>query len=268
MDILKKHNINIIESNNPVGTMIFANGFGTDQSIWEEVSNYFKEKYRIILFENMGSSKSDLNYYSPNKYDSLYMYSRDLLEISKKLNLKDSILVGHSVGGMIGLLATLKETTFFSKLIMIGSSPRYLNDTDYIGGFGEKDLEDLFESMRNNYFAWASGFAQVAMNTPDNPHLAEYFAKSLGDIQPDIAVSVAKTIFYSDHRKELPLVKIPTLIVKTTDDIAVPPQVPDYMNEKILGSKKVQVTAKGHFPHLSSPREIIGAIDNYLQESN
>lgn len=265
MSIQEKHSITILEPSNPIGTMIFANGFGTDQTIWTEVANHFKDKYKIVLFENMGSSKSDLNYYSPNKYDSLYIYSRDLIEICKKLNLKDSILIGHSVGGMIGLLATVKDRSLFSRLVMIGSSPRYLNDIDYIGGFERKDLEGLFEAMRNNYFAWASGFAQVAMNTPDKPQLSEYFAKSLGAIQPDIAVSVAKTIFYSDHRNDLDLVKIPTLILKTSEDIAVPSEVPDYMNKKIQGSKKIQINAKGHFPHLSSPKEIITAIDDYLR---
>lgn len=264
MDIQSKHNINIIEPTNPIGTIVFANGFGTDQTIWNDVVTHFKDRYKIVLFENMGSSKSDLNYYSPNKYDSLYMYSRDLIEICKKLHLKNSILVGHSVGGMIGLLAAVKDPSLFSRLIMIGSSPRYLNDTNYIGGFDTKDLEGLFESMRNNYFAWVSGFAQAAMNTPDKPQLSEYFAKSLGAIQPDIAVSVARTIFYSDHRNDLPKVKIPTLIMKTKEDIAVPSEVPDYMSEKIAGSKKVQINAKGHFPHLSSPTEIIAVLEDYL----
>ncbi|HMV41504.1 MAG TPA: alpha/beta hydrolase [Leptospiraceae bacterium] len=264
MIIETKHHIQILEPLNPIKTLVFINGFGTEQDIWSEVIKPFKENYKIILFENIGSSKSDLNYFSPNKYDSLNAYSKDLNIISKKLNLENSILVGHSVGGMIGLLSTIQNPNYYSKLVMIGSSPRYLNDSDYYGGFEKKELENLFESMRANYFAWASGFAQITMNTPENPKLSEYFAASLKSIQADVAISVAKTIFYSDHRNDLAKVKIPTLILKTREDIAVPPQVSDYMQSKITGSRKIEVNAKGHFPHLSSPIEVIHAIESFL----
>ncbi|MCB1178416.1 MAG: alpha/beta hydrolase, partial [Leptospiraceae bacterium] len=204
MDIIQKHKIKIIEPENPKGTIMFGNGFGTDQTYWNNITPKFEKDYKIVHYENIGANNAGTEFYSPNKYDNLNTYSRDLINICKHLDLKDIIFVTHSVSGMIGLLASNMDESLFSKIIFIGASPRYLNDDGYTGGFNSPDLENLFETMRANYFAWASGFGPIAMNTPGKPELSDYFVKTLSAIRPDIAISVAKTIFYSDHREDLP----------------------------------------------------------------
>ena len=45
------------------------------------------------------------------------------------------IFVGHSVSSMIGVLAAIEEPQRFARLILIGPSPRYINEADYVGGF-------------------------------------------------------------------------------------------------------------------------------------
>jgi sigma-B regulation protein RsbQ len=193
--------------------------------------------------------------YSPLRYSSLYSYAEDLLELCAELKLFQTIVVGHSVGGMVSLLAALMAPERFKQLVFLGASPRYLNDptTGYIGGFEQSDLDHLYAAMSANYYAWASGFAPIAMANPDRPELSREFASTLSAIRPDIAQAVARVIFQSDHRAELSKLTIPAVILQTSNDIAVPPEAGQYMADHIPRSRLIRIQAQGHLPHLSAP---------------
>lgn len=261
---LEKNNVTILNADNFKDTIIFAHGFGTDQTAWGQVAAAFAKDYRIVLYDNVGAGKSDPAAFSPNKYDSLYSYADDLLDIGNALHIKDAIMVGHSVSGMISLLAAIKQPERFKKLVLVGATARYLNDDGYIGGFDQPGLNAVYDTMANNYYAWVSGFAPAAMANPDRPQLTENFAHTLGSIRPDIAQSVARVIFQSDHRKDLPLLETETLILQTKQDIAVSMEAAEYLHRHIKNSRLQVVDAEGHFPHISAPNEIITAIKSFI----
>ena len=260
--ILTRNNVKILGKGEQ--TLIFAHGFGSDQTAWRHQVAAFAPSYRIILFDHVGAGNSDFNAYSPHRYSSLYSYAEDLLDLCAELKLTKPILVGHSVSGMIGLLAALVESNRFSKLVFIGASPRYLNDRGYIGGFERSDLDNLYAAMSANYYSWASGFAPLIMGNPDRPELAQEFAKTLTAIRPDIAQAVARVIFESDHRQDLPRLQVPTLILQPSKDIAVPQDVGQYMADKIRHNHYIPIDAEGHYPHLSAPDIVTKAITSWI----
>jgi sigma-B regulation protein RsbQ len=259
---MHRNNVNVLGNGNQ--TIIFAHGFGSDQSAWRHQVAAFASDFRIVLFDHVGGGKSDFSAYSPRRYSSLYSYAEDLLDLCAELKLKKSILVGHSVSGMVSLLAALVEPDCFSQLIFIDASPRYLNDVGYYGGFEQYELDAFYEAMSSNYYAWASGFAPIAMATQDQPELAREFANTLAAIRPDIAQAVARVIFQSDHRAELPRLTVPTVILQASDDIAVPTEVGQYMADKIPESKFVRIAARGHLPHISAPDVVTSVIAQCL----
>jgi sigma-B regulation protein RsbQ len=263
-DPLIKNNVNITGNVKAAETIIFAHGFGTDQTAWHAVADAFKHRYRIVLYDNVGAGQALPEAYSPNRYNDLNSYADDLLDICEALNIKDAIMVAHSVSGMISLLASIKAPQYFKKLIVVGASPRYRNDEGYIGGFEQSDLDGLYQAMDTNYFAWVSGFSAMAMANPERPELALSFANSLSAIRPDIAQSVARVIFQSDHRTDIEKLEKDILILQTEEDVAVPLAVAEYLNSHIKNSTMVVVSAKGHFPHISAPDEIIEAIEQFL----
>jgi sigma-B regulation protein RsbQ len=265
-NIFQRNNVNILGNLRSRQTLVFAHGFGSDQTAWRHQVAAFGSDFRIVVFDHVGAGKSDFSAYSPRRYSSLYSYAEDLLDLYARLKLTDSILVGHSVSGMVSLLAALVEPQRFSQLIFISASPRYLNDVEYVGGFEQFDLDALYAAMSTNYYAWASGFAPIAMGNPDKPELAIEFANTLAAIRPDIAQAVARVIFQSDHRQELPRLKVPTAILQASDDIAVPLEVGQYMADRIPQSQLIHINAKGHLPHLSAPNVVTNAIASYLAD--
>jgi sigma-B regulation protein RsbQ len=152
--IIKRNNVNI--SGHGTQVMMFAHGFGCDQNMWRYISPAFEHDYKIILFDYVGCGKSDLQAYNADRYASLQGYAKDVLEICEGLDLREVIFVGHSVSSMIGLLAAIEQPKYFSKMIMVGPSPCYINEGDYIGGFERTDIDGLLDMMEKNYIGWAN----------------------------------------------------------------------------------------------------------------
>ncbi|PSL36374.1 sigma-B regulation protein RsbQ [Planomicrobium soli] len=263
-EILKRNNVHVKGQGDQ--TMVFAHGFGCDQLVWREVSAAFEDKYRVVLFDYVGSGKSDKSQYSTERYNSLHGYKQDLLEVCEALDLEKIILVGHSVSSMIGALASIEKPELMDKLIMVGPSPRYLNEPDYRGGFDKEDIEDLLEMMEVNYKEWAKYLAPVSMQNPERPHLAEDLEKLFISNDPVIARQFAEVTFSSDVRKDLEKVTVPTLILQPKYDAIASPEVGEYVHRKISGSKFVIMDAMGHNPHISDAEETICRIKEYLAE--
>ena len=244
--------------------MIFAHGFGCDQNMWRFVAPAFEDRYRIVLFDHVGAGRSDLSAWNPGKYSTLNGYASDMLEICSELGLEDAVFVGHSVSAMIGVLAAIREPHRFASLILVGPSPRYIDDAGYAGGFTREDIEGLLESLDSNYQGWSSAMAPVIMGNPDRPELGEELTNSFCRTSPEIAKHFARVTFLSDNRADLPRVTARTLILQCSEDAIAPRAVGEYVHRQIPGSELVLLKATGHCPNLSAPQETIAAIQSFL----
>ena len=244
--------------------MVFAHGFGCDQNMWRLVEPTFRSKFRTVLFDHVGAGGSDLSAYSKEKYASLEGYADDVIEICRALNLKDAIFVGHSVSGMIGTIASTKAPRLFSKLVLVGPSPRYINDDDYIGGFSEAQIEELLELLDSNHMGWSNTMAPVIMGNADRPELGSELANSFCRTDPEIAKHFARVTFTSDNRADLKNVKAPALILQCSEDVIAPLTVGHYVHKNLPDSRLVVMKATGHCPNLSAPAETIAAISAFV----
>jgi sigma-B regulation protein RsbQ len=244
--------------------MLFAHGFGCDQNMWRHVAPAFEDEYRVVLFDHVGAGGSDLSAYDRGKYASLQGYAEDILEICRDLELHDVIFVGHSVSAMMGVLAAAAEPNRFAKLVLVGPSPRYVDDGDYSGGFTTEDIEGLLDSLDSNYLGWSAAFGPVIMGQPDRPELGEELTNSFCRTDPEIAKHFAHVTFTSDNRTDLGRVETPALVLQCTDDVIAPTHVGEYVHAQLPNSELVYLRASGHCPNLSAPEETIAAIRAFL----
>lgn len=247
--------------------LMFAHGFGCDQHMWRFVTPSFENDYKIILFDYVGSGKSELPAYNAERYSNLNGYAMDILEICEALGLEDVIFVGHSVSSMIGILAAIKRPEYFSDLILIGPSPRYINDKDYVGGFEKKDLEELLDTMEKNYIGWANFLAPAIMQNPAQPEFTAELTESFCSTDPKIARNFAMATFFSDNRRDLLNLKKPSLIMQCSDDIIAPAEVGNYLHAHLANSTLRLLKATGHCPHISHPEETIQVMKDYLKKN-
>ena len=266
-NILLRNNVNISGSSN-LPVMVFAHGFGCDQNMWRFITPAFQDNYRIVLFDYVGSGRSDRRAYHPEKYASLDGYAQDVLDVCHALDLKDIVFVGHSVSSMIGMLASIKEPNRFEHLILIGPSPCYINDPpDYIGGFDREDIEGLLGVMERNYLGWASFLAPVVMKNPDRSELTAELEESFCSTDPDTARRFAEATFLADNRRDLPKVTVPSLIMQCSEDAIAPCEVGQYLHRSLWGSTLRLMEATCHCPHMSHPEETVAIIKEYLHDA-
>jgi sigma-B regulation protein RsbQ len=244
--------------------MIFAHGYGCDQNMWRLLTPFFEERYRIILFDLVGCGGSDLRAYEREKYDSLRGHAADVLEILAEFAPQPAVFVGHSVSAMIGVLASIAEPERFSAHVMIGPSPCYINDGDYIGGFTQADIDSLLDTLDSNYLGWASAIAPSIMGGPDQPELRRELTNSFCATDPEIAKHFARVTFLSDNRADLPNLKKRSLILQCSEDIIAPLPVGQYMHAALAESTLRVIQNIGHCPHLSSPAAIAAAMNEFL----
>ena len=261
--IIARNNVKI--SGSGTQPLLLAHGFGCDQNMWRFITPAFEDNYQIVLFDYVGSGKSDLSAYNPERYADLNGYADDILDVCKALHLKDIIVVGHSVSSMTALLSAIKEPELFACIIFVGPSPRYINEEpDYIGGFERQDIIEWLNTMDRNYVGWANFLAPAIMKNPEQPELGQELVESFCSTDPKIARRFAEATFFSDNRHDLPKLQVPSLILQCTDDLLAPLEVGHYVHQNTRHSTLRIMQATGHCPHMSAPEETIQLIKEYL----
>lgn len=244
--------------------IIFAHGFGCDQNMWRFVWPAFAEDHHVILFDHIGAGGSDLSAFDRERYETLWGYADDVLEICNELRLTDVVFVGHSVSAMIGVLAAGAEPDRFGRLVLVCPSPRYIDEGDYVGGFTRADIDDLLDSMDSNYLGWSGTMAPAIMGNPDRPQLGEELTNSFCRADPDIARHFARVTFLSDNRTDLARVPTPSLVLQSAQDVLAPPAVGAYVQQQLPHSQLVLLDAVGHCPNVSEPEATVSAIRSFL----
>jgi len=239
MELLVRHNVTVSgrEDGQP---MVFAHGFGCDQHMWRFVSPAFEADHKVVLFDHIGAGESDLSAYDPDRYSTLGGYADDVVAICRELGLEDVIFVGHSVSAMIGVLAARRAPELFASLVLVGPSPRYVNDGDYTGGFDRSAIDELLDALDSNYLGWSTAMAPVIMGNPDRPQLL------------------------SDNRDDLAKVSVPTLVLQCKNDVIAPLAVGEYVRDAMPNATMTLLAATGHCPNLSAPEETVDAIRRFL----
>lgn len=247
--------------------MVFVHGFGCDQTMWRFLAPAYQNRFRVVTYDLTGCGQSDLSAYDRNKYGSLHGHAADLLEIIDSVAGGPVVVVGHSVGATIGMLASIAAPQRFAAQVMVGPSPCYINDGDYVGGFSREDIDELLATMDENYLGWSRSVAPMIMGAPNQPLLRDELTERFCNNDPEIARHFGHVTFLSDHRADVPRSTVPALILQCSDDLIAPREVGDWLHRHLPASALHVIRNVGHCPHMSAPSESSRAIDTFLAQA-
>lgn len=265
MNTLSRNNVNVQGESGP--TLLYAHGFGCNQTMWSRVTPAFASTHRQILFDYVGCGQSDLSAFDATRYATLQGYAQDVLEVCDALGLRSGVsFVGHSVSSTIGLLASIERPELFDRLVLLGPSPCFLNDPpDYLGGFEREDLQDLLSLMDQNYIGWAHYLAPVVSGEAQPAVVTGELSDSFCSTDPVLARIFAQTTFFADNRVDLPRVSRPCLILQNSHDALAPVGVGDYLHAHLRGSTLKRLEVTGHCAHMSQPSVVIEAMQEFFE---
>jgi sigma-B regulation protein RsbQ len=264
MTFAARHNVKVT-GNVECPPMLFAHGYGCDQSMWRLVTPAFERDHRLVLFDHVGHGDSKAAAFDRARYSTLDGYAADVLAICRELDLRDVTFVGHSVSAMLGVLAAIREPSRFARLVLVSPSPRYIDDEGYTGGFSQADIDALLDFLDENHLGWSSTMAPAIMGNADRPELGAELTAAFCRTDPEIAKHFARVTFLSDSRADLPKVTTPSLVLQCSQDVIAPLAVGEYVHANMPGSRFTLLKATGHCPHLSDPAETVEAIRAFFR---
>ena len=246
--------------------LVLGNGLGTTQRTWRHIVAAFRSRYRIVQFDYVGTPDADAVEFEAARYQTLHGHADDVLALLDELEVRDATWIGHSVSGMIGVLAGVARPDCLSHLVLVSASPRYLDDDGYVGGFTPAALADLLSAAAADYHAWVAGFSPLAVGHAAVPELVEEFAATLRRMRPDVASRTLTTVLTGDYRALLPRVTQPVTVIQPQSDVAVPPAVGRYLAAQLPHAEFHEIAAVGHVPHLTSPAAVIAVLEQVLEQ--
>lgn len=262
MKVLRRNNVHCAGSG-PL-TLVFVHGFGCDQSMWRFLVPHYERRARIVLYDLTGCGGSDLTAYDVDKYETLHGHAADLLEVVERYAKGPVVLVGHSIGSTIGMLAAIAEPERFAGQVMVSPSPCFINDDDYVGGFNAEDIGELLNLMQRRLDEWTTKVAPLIMGAPGQPALQAELASRFQRNNPDIMRHFGRVAFTSDHRADVPRCAIASLILQCTDDLIAPVEVGQYLHAHLPNSELAIIPNIGHCPHMSVPETSADVMNAFL----
>lgn len=262
--VLSRNNVKVIEGDGPV--LLYAHGFGCNQNMWDRVTPAFQATHKQILFDYVGSGKSDIAAFDAVKYGELSGYAQDVLDICDALDLSGGVtFVGHSVSCSVGILASIARPALFNKLVLLGPNPCFVNHPPaYVGGFEKEDLEGLLALMDQNYIGWAHYLAPVVSAQGEGGAVTAELTDSFCSTDPTVTKVFAQTTFFSDNRADFSKVKVPCLILQHRTDTLAPLSVGEYVHSQLAGSTLKVLDVQGHCAHMSEPLLVVQAMREFV----
>lgn len=259
--VLHRHNVHVLGTGRP---LLFCSGFNCIQQVWHFLTPMLADQYQLILFDQMGVGESDVRAYDPLKYATLAGYAQDVVEICQALQVQDVVLVGHSAGATVVMLAAIQAPDTFTRTVLLNNSPHFLNEPGYYGGFEHADLLQVLAQMQGNYVQWASTFATMLVGQHAAPALSQELVACATQVDPTLAAHLVELAFLGDFRPQVPHLRQSTLLLQCQDDPAVPEEVSAYLLAHLPCATLVTLATTGHSPHLTAPEEVATAIRHFL----
>lgn len=248
--------------------LVYANGFGCNQRMWDRVVPAFASEHRQVRFDYVGSGGTSLADYVPSRYATLDGYAQDLLDVCEAVSQGEpAVVVAHSVSCSIALLAAAARPELFDDLVLLGPNPRFVNDPpDYEGGFERADLEGLLALMDQNFLGWAQYLAPIVAGAGGGEGIAGELSTSFCSTDPLVARQFAAATFFSDNRADLARVRTRSLVLQHRYDTLAPLSVGEYLGRHLPDSRVEVLDVAGHCAHMSHPELVIDAIRRRLGE--
>jgi len=261
-----RHLLNVNELGLGTTPILLIHGFGCDQTVWRRLVPVLETDYRLFLVDLAGFGCAAPEAYDKERHSTPSGHAEDIVALCDELGLENAIVIGHSIGGTIAMLASIQRPQAFQRLVMICSSARYLDDPpDYHGGYTHEQLDGLLQLMELNYLDWAGTVSKVALGDAGTPVHQQNLQQRFLAISPDVMRPLARSIFHGDTRHHLTHVTVPSLIVQTAQDAMVPLEAAQFLQAHLASSELVVLDAGGHYPQLTAPDLLAEALQESIQ---
>ena len=236
--------------------LVFSNSLGSDHRIWEAVLPYFRDKFRIIRYDQRGHGLSDA---TPAPY-AIRELVDDLAGLLDRLNIDNACVCGLSVGGMIaqGLAANyprrVRALVLCDTAMQIGPASMWDEriaaiQKDGLGALTDPIMERWFtRAFREDRVTEFSGYINMLERTPVEGYIGTCCA-----------------IRDADLREAAAVIKQPALVLCGDQDLATPPALARELAEAVSGAEYSLIKDAAHISCVEQPELFSRRVINFLK---
>lgn len=240
-------------------TLIFLHGFPFNKNMWREQLEALSEDVTAIALDIRGHGLTT----SGHGFFSIDAFAKDIRVFMEKLDIKQAVLCGISMGGYIALRAYQLFPEKISGLILADTHSKA--DTDE----GKQKRFDSIQAILNHgRRPFAIGFVENVFSSHsihDKPEAVEYIKSA---IRRNSVRSICSTLLAlaarTDTSSVLKDIHVPVLLIRGSDDRLTSSQDMKAMKEAIPDAKFMEIAACGHLPNLEAPEEFNYAITEFM----
>lgn len=237
--------------------LVFLNSLGGDLRIWDKLIPHFAGRFSIIRHDKRGHGLSDC---PPGPY-TIRDHANDLAGLLEHLQVKQAIVVGISVGGMIALDYAINHAQTVRALILCDTAAKigtaeFWNER--IAGIQENGLDGMAETILGRWFA----------PTFSARHPAEYqgYYNMLTRMPVAGYIATCQALRDADLRQLVGTIKAKTLVLCGSEDLATPPQLGRELAETLPEARFELIEKAAHHPCIEQPEAMAAKIDRFLQK--
>lgn len=232
--------------------LVFVHGWGCDRIYWEKQLDEFSKAYRVVAIDLAGHGQSGLN----REDWSIANFGADVAAVITKLDLKDVILIGHSMGGptcieaarlLPGRVKAIIGADVFQKL------DRKLDPAQ---------IDAWLAEFKVDFVASTEAFVRGMFAPEADTALVDLVARDMAQSDPDMGVEALRNVVLYDYASRLqgmdvPIRSINADMYETTVEV----------NKQIAPSYEVEIiTGSGHFVQMEKPDEFNEMLHKVLYE--
>ncbi len=227
-------------------TLFFLHGWDINSGYWKDQMNYFSKKYRTVAIDLPGFGESASN----RKDYTVEKYSDDVINVINKLDLKNVILIGHSMSGDIILEAALKNN---KAIIGIAGVDNFKFVGSELSPGQLKEMNSFIDTLKKDYKNVAPEYAAKYLFRPSTDStIRERVKKDYRESNPEAAISSIENIFKYDEMKKLPELNYKLYLINS-DGIATNTEgLKKYCKSSF---EVLDIHGTGHFPMIEKPDE-------------
>lgn len=229
--------------------LLLLHGLFGALSNWSSVTEHFKKNYRVVI--------PMLPIYDlPTKETGLEGLVQFLENFIAFKALKDLTLLGNSLGGHIALLYTLKHPEMVKRMVLTGSSGLFENT---MGGSYPKRGSYEFVKERVAYTFYDPKVASKEL-------VDEIFETTTNIPKCQRIVIIARSAQRHNLSKELPRIKVPTLLIWGLNDTITPPVVAHEFHRLLPNSTLRFIDKCCHAPMMEHPTLFNELVEEFLMK--
>jgi pimeloyl-ACP methyl ester carboxylesterase len=221
--------------------VIFVHGAGGSRLSWQLQLHHFEGSLGIELPGH------------PNGrgFKTIQQYSAWVREYLQENQVKDPVIVGHSMGGAIAIECALQEPSL-KGLVLVGTGARL------------RVREDIFTQILQNYPEASMSIARMSVSANCDPVVVERIAREMLKVSPEVTHGDYLACNSFDRMADVERIATPTLVICGEEDQLTPLKYSEYLHKKISKSKLVVIPGAGHSVMLEKYREFNESLEAFL----